>query len=91
MTRLLKLMVMGLLCDIVIMIYIEYEQMDPYNPSGNVFGYNSKENNWILSFFFIQPGKVFAPDAPTFEINGHGASVWYQYIDINIEWTNGSI
>ena len=82
---------MGHLCDTSIMIYIEYEQMDPYNPSGNVFGYNAREKTRILNLLIFQPGKVFAPDTPTFEINGHGASVWYHYIDIDIEWTNGSI
>ena len=65
--------------------------MDTYNLPGNVFGYNTQEKNWILNLFIFQPGKMFAPDAPTFEINGHGASVRYQYIDIHVVWTNGSI
>ena len=66
--------------------------MDPYNLSGNVFGYNTREKNWILNLFIFQPsGKMVALDAPTFEISGHGASVWNHYNDIHIVWTNGSI
>ena len=31
------------------------------------------------------------PDAPTFKINGHEASVWYQYDELDIVWTNWPI
>ena len=34
---------MGPLYNTIIMIYIWKEQMDSYNPSGNVFGYNTRE------------------------------------------------
>ena len=47
--------------------------MNPFNPSGNLFGYNTRKK---LNFEFIYfPAKMFAPDAPTFKINRHGASV----------------
>ena len=31
------------------------------------------------------------PDALTFELNGHEASVWYQYDELHIMWTNWPI
>ena len=48
--------------------------MDPYNLSGNVFGYNHKEKNRICRSLLVYTPKLH-PDALTFEINGHEASV----------------
>ena len=59
-------------------IYILCEQTDPYNLSGNVFGYNRKE---IIKLDFVDfslhsdYAPKLRPDAPTFQINGHEASV----------------
>ena len=56
--------------------YIWCEQIDRYNLFGNVFGYNREEKTQICRFLFAA---VYAPklhpNAPTFEINGHEASV----------------
>ena len=32
-----------------------------------------------------------APRCPTFKINGHGASVWYQYYEMHMVWTSWPI
>ena len=59
------------------MNHIYCEQIDPYNLPGNVFGYNHKEKKSNLSIFaclLIYAPKLH-PDALTFELNGHEASV----------------
>ena len=60
------------------MNYIVCEQIDPYDLSGNLFGYNHKEKNKFVDF------RLLTQDALTFEINGHEASVWYQYDELHI-------
>ena len=46
------------MCNIIMMNYIYYEQIDPYNLSANVFGCNIKEKNSnmsnVLAFLFMQ-------------------------------------
>ena len=59
--------------------YIYCEQMDPYTLSDNVFGYNKKKSNLsIFACLLIYAPKLHS-DALTLELNGHEASVWYQY------------
>ena len=52
------------------MNYIQCEQIDPLNLSGNVFGNNHNSPK-------------LHPDAPTSEINGHEVSLLYQYDEHN--------
>ena len=80
------------LCDPIMMEYIQYDQIETYNFSGNVFGYNHREEN---SNFTIYAILLYTPklhsNAPTFEINGYETSVWYQYDGLHIIWTNWHI
>ena len=45
--------IMGSLCDTNMMSYIEREQMNPINLSGNVFVYNHKEKSLICRFCLL--------------------------------------
>ena len=52
------------------------EQIDPYNLYGDVLGYNHDEKTQICRFAIaFQLMLKLLPDAQTFEINGHEASV----------------
>ena len=64
----------------------------PKNLSGSVFGYNHKQKTqiWRLTLVTVYITKL-QPDAPTFEINGHEASVWYHYDGSHVVWTNWPI
>ena len=78
-------MVMWPLCNTIVMPYIYYEQIDPYYIHGNVFGYTIKEGTRIWRFFgFPAFAAHVALRCPTFEINGHGASVGYYYDGVHI-------
>ena len=62
------------LSDTNMMNYIQCEQIDPYNLTGNEFGYNKKEKTQICRFLYAYQFMPLHPDTPTFEINGHEAS-----------------
>ena len=49
-----------------------------------------KSNMSIFACLLIYAPKLH-PVALTFEINGHEASVWYQYDELHIMWTNWPI
>ena len=74
------------------MYYIQSEQINPVDLPGNVFGYNHMKKNQICRFALLPAfASKLNPDAPTFEINGHEASVWYQDDELRIVWTNSLI
>ena len=68
---------MSPLCAYNMMNYIQCEQINPYNLTGNEFGYNKKEKISNLSIFAGLPvyAHIMHPNDPIFEINGHKASV----------------
>ena len=74
------------LCDTHMMHYIECDQIDPYNIPGNVFGYNQLKFVTFACLPFY--AHMLHLNAPTFEINGHEASVWHQYDGLHIMSTN---
>ena len=60
------------LCDTNMMDYIKCEQIDPYNLTSNVFGYNKMKKLKCLNFCLLTSSCTHvAPNAPTLEINGH--------------------
>ena len=63
-------------CYTFIMKYIYNEQRDPCYSTGNIFVFTVKEETRIWRFFGFQTfaGNI-AARCPTFEINGHEASV----------------
>ena len=78
-------MVMRPLWDMIMVQYIYDKQIDPFCPTGNVFGYNNKGETRIWRIFvFPALTAHVALRRPTFEINGHGASVWYHWYTIHI-------
>ena len=41
------------MCDTSMMNHVYCDQIDPYNLSGNVFGYDNKEKTQICQFFLL--------------------------------------
>ena len=86
MPRLLKQMVMRLLCNTNMMYYILCEQIYPSNLFGNVFSYIHKEKKLkfvdfcVLTILCAQ----VASRCHIFKINGHEASMQYQYNVLHI-------
>ena len=68
------------LCDTSIIHYIYCLQTGTYNLSDCVFGHYSKEKLKFVDFScFAVYALSLHPNAQTFEIDGHAASVLYQY------------
>ena len=50
-----------------------------------------KKKTQSCRFFLLTGLCKFHQDVPTFKINGHEASVWYQYHELHVMWTNWPI
>ena len=72
------------LCDTNMTNYKMCEKIDPHNLSDSVFGYNHEAKVPLLSISALPLYNMLHPDAPTFEINDHEASLWYQYDELKI-------
>ena len=82
-------MVTRTLCATIMITYICYEQITTYYQTGNVFGYATKEKPELCVFLFFQLSRhTLHLDAPTSEINGREAFMWYHYDEIHILRTN---
>ena len=57
----------------------------------NVFGYNVTIIKKNLNFSILLAYQFMHTDAPTFDINGRDASLWYQYGELHREWTKWPI
>ena len=64
------------LSDTNMIKYMQSEQIDPYNISGNVFGNNHAVKNSIVDFSRLPVYEPkLHPAASTFELNGHEAAL----------------